>query len=1159
MAPKSYPKLRKTLNTIKEIQDRPAPNMNDVNLPDNAAYEYFVPQLRADYKQDVLADYIAAALKELPEEKQKQFFEKAKGPNPEERCTWKSFKPRFQNGTGFMLLNDKHWGRTSAEQVVDALAEVLPPEKMQELNDLSENIKAPDEPGYIGPREEEPYKEQIQALKKKAALENPFTAESSAKMLDQVNQYLSRVNAQYREYLGNYDRSLHNGTSQLNKLNDWTGSLMTLRGQQTLAGGKFKGAFKIDLSQADLAGNSGKTLVSGSPQYQGKPLTDKDVDELRKTPSPLSRTAVEAAEKIYGTMGTLEFTNPNSVAEAGDLQIFKGQKQNDIVYKPEQGQKYYAFRPLIDKKEALGEAVKEGDLDKIRSAAEDYKKTEDKYTFMMDTLKDPKLGGNKMYDGNVNSTRSDTPNMPMKFVDDNVTHNQLNSMYCLMGTARNFNVDVMEMVKDPANAALKAYQNYKESRGIDSKASIGGKLCWGMQRFDIDNYAATHYSDYGDTWANYYERPRDRGAAGVVNLEPDPRKRAEYMALGSLGTYAASMEVAKERDRFETMTDIAVGKAPNAGEKRSAMYRNAALLPPDKFSMEKMADTFRDKTNPERWRTELDVSSLTKGDNLYKLDYLELASRTENVLRQHDEEKVRSGAYMSAFDSDEYVLNAFSVYSQILANAKPDLQNTMEFRAFKHSVKNMPNLVKNPDVKAMMAASLKVAEEPNYFSTLATTKSDRVFGKSDSAEYTNMKDSLRVVGAYVDVLKNGPKSEKEALATGKGGDFAEKLQEAADDCFEYARLKTKNGTKTRFSASSGATRVEESLEALRNVYKLQDELGLRSPAQKMYDEARLDLLTHRADKEWMKDHGMETVAKVIHAKRAIDAKIPPEYQKAAFAPENWQQEFGKMKRRQEFRDFVTGAGPDVNDLAGSILSADKRFDKCVSAMTKTLAAAYKKQITDPKEAQKLANAKEDFMQGFALEVAARDLKLTDRRRFDENPDLQKKAKEVRSDPVFKETISEMMKGKTDEELRKIKTATVSDNQIDKFEIAEKRIRYEKQCAEVIVNNTMSGQLEKLDPEKRRKRMDDEIARCREMPAFQKVMNERFEDMTFSSFADKLLRDIKSPEHQEKLWDDVIKAQNELMLAEARKPLQMGPQQPQVQQQNQMEEDATVLS
>ncbi len=732
MAPKSYPKLRKTLNSIKEIQDRPAPDMNDINLPDNAAYEYFVPQLRADYKQDVLADHIAAALKELPEEKQKQFFEKAKGPKPEESCTWKDFQPRFRSGSGFRLLLDKHWGRESAEQVVDALAEVLPPEKMQELNDLSENIKAPDEPGYTGPREEEPYKEQIQALKKKAALENPFAAESSARMLDQVNQYLSRVNDEYREYLGDYDTSLHNGTTQLNKLNDWNGSLMTLRGLQTLAGGRVKGTLKIDRSQADLESKEGKTLVSGDTKYHGRPLTDEDVEELRKTPSPLSQTAVEAAEKIFGTMGTLEFTNPKSIATAGDMQTFKGQKPNDLIYKPEQGQKYYAFWPLIDKKEALGKAVKEGDLDKIRSAAEDYKKTEDKYTFMTDTLKDPKLGGNKMYDGNVNSTRSDTPEMPMKFVDDNVTHNQLNSLYCLMGTARNFNVDVMEMVKDPAKAALKAYQNYKESRGIDAKDSIGGKLCWGMQRFDIDNYGATHYSDYGDTWTNYYERTRDRGAAGVVNLEPDPKKRAEYMALGSLGTCAAIKEVAKEQDRFETMTNVAVGNAPNAAEKRSAMYRNAALLPPDKFSMEKMADAFRDKTNPERWRTELDVSSLTKGDNLYKLDYLELASRTENVLRQHDEEKVKSGAYMSAFDSDEYVLNAFSVYSQILANAKPDLQDTMEFKAFKQSVKNMPNLVKDPNVKAMIAASLKVAEEPNYFSTLATTKDDRVFDKSDS-------------------------------------------------------------------------------------------------------------------------------------------------------------------------------------------------------------------------------------------------------------------------------------------------------------------------------------------------------------------------------------------------------------------------------------------
>ena len=58
---KSYPQLRQLLNEIKETQARPAPDMNDVNLGDRAAYDYFVPQLRADYKDGQLAKAVAAA------------------------------------------------------------------------------------------------------------------------------------------------------------------------------------------------------------------------------------------------------------------------------------------------------------------------------------------------------------------------------------------------------------------------------------------------------------------------------------------------------------------------------------------------------------------------------------------------------------------------------------------------------------------------------------------------------------------------------------------------------------------------------------------------------------------------------------------------------------------------------------------------------------------------------------------------------------------------------------------------------------------------------------------------------------------------------------------------------------------------------------------
>ena len=277
--------------------------------------------------------------------------------------------------------------------------------------------------------------------------------------------------------LAGYDKGRSNNSDSLNKMNDWTVSQMTLRGQQTLAGGKFSGTFKVVASEQDLAENCGQTLMPGDPRYQAKKLSDADITEIKNTQPPISQTAVDAAETIFGTMDTLEFTNPNAITTAGDIQTFKGQKPEDAFYLAEQGVKYYAFWPLIDKRDALGKAVDEGDLDKIQTASVEYKKPEDKYSLMMNTLKDPKLGGNKLYDGNVNSTRSTSPDMPMKFVDDNVTHNQLNSLYCLRSTAKNFGVDVMDLVKDPANATLKAYQNFKESRGIDSKSSIGGKLC----------------------------------------------------------------------------------------------------------------------------------------------------------------------------------------------------------------------------------------------------------------------------------------------------------------------------------------------------------------------------------------------------------------------------------------------------------------------------------------------------------------------------------------------------------------------------------------------------------------------------------------------------------------------------------------------------------
>lgn len=152
MPRKPYTELTQTLDKIKEIQARPAPNMNDVNLSDKAPHEYFVQQLRADYKDNMLTEAVSNALKTLPEEKQKEFIAKARGPKAEKDCTEKEWLPRLKLGNNWRLMDNKHWGRTSSEQLVDALAAVLPPEKMEELNTLAANLKAPDEPSRLPTR-----------------------------------------------------------------------------------------------------------------------------------------------------------------------------------------------------------------------------------------------------------------------------------------------------------------------------------------------------------------------------------------------------------------------------------------------------------------------------------------------------------------------------------------------------------------------------------------------------------------------------------------------------------------------------------------------------------------------------------------------------------------------------------------------------------------------------------------------------------------------------------------------------------------------------------------------------------------------------------------------------------------------------------------------
>ena len=183
-------------------------------------------------------------------------------------------------------------------------------------------------------------------------------------------------------------------------------------------------------------------------------------------------------------------------------------------------------------------------------------------------------------------------------------------------------------------------------------------------------------------------------------------------------------------------------------------------------------------------------------------------------------------------------------------------------------------------------------DEAKPFDILKATKDDRSFGKRDSREYTRMKKSLGNVQKLLlaTKYKSGDSAKNDAYLMAFGCDDKE-LAHAKEDAFEYIRKKLDNGNKTGFAKLSGLDCFEEGRLVYEAICAEQEKLGLRSPAEKMYDEARLEMLLNRSDPAWAEAHLKECTAKMHYAKQFIDAKIPKEKQEAAFAPDQIQGSF----------------------------------------------------------------------------------------------------------------------------------------------------------------------------------------------------------------------------------------------------------------------------
>ena len=375
----------------------------------------------------------------------------------------------------------------------------------------------------------------------------------------------------------------------------------------------------------------------------------------------------------------------------------------------------------------------------------------------------------------------------------------------------------------------------------------------------------------------------------------------------------------------------------------------------------------------------------------------------------------------------------------------------------------------------------------------------------------DLAKSLQEVQDRVSILVNGAATDEERKKL-LDGTFADRVQQAKENATAYALTRTKNGKKTTFTQDAGAARVHESLATAKMLRKIQDKVGLRSPAEQAYEAERRRLLINRQDKAWMEKNGKESLARMVFAKQYMDAKIPAKDQVRALHRDNWKSAYDRLQQQKEYQDFSRLGKLDA--LAEAALSNDEAFSKTVSALAKNTAAAYEK-VESPKREEQI---REDYMQGYAMEMAADEMHLSARRIDIDNPAIGQKATEIRQDPVFREAMERLMKGKSPEKLRKEKKCEVIGD-TGRCGTMMKRIEYEKKCAELAVEMVTGDKLAKMSPEARSRMMTRQIAQCREMPAFQAFVDKKLEDVEVRDI-EKMIDRLNTPAGREKDWKEL---------------------------------------
>ena len=772
------------------------------------------------------------------------------------------------------------------EALAAGLEDALGEDAARELTERMGGIVSPTDPEFnMEEQTMHPRQARIQHLKEQLDPNDPDRAEKE-KLLDEVNQDLGFLKKDVVEF-----------STHLDNTTPFPGS--KLQGMTTDVDRYNNSSMKPYFEQLGVEKRFPKDGKLYSSAYkQGKTaLTEEDFQTFRTTDHQLSEKLTNKAVSIMKMMDEIGAENFMS-SDTSTLQM-QPDGSTRKIFAAEQGGKKYGFSAYAIAKKNLLKAVDDGDLNKIREAKQKFDHIHTLTDKMFETVKNEATS--PLFCGNLNSTRTvkvaqdiqESNELPSEYLLDYTTQNQLNGVFMLYAFCKNYDVKPEELLKDPVNVVGDLMKRHARQNGLgeEKKKSTAEVLTFALS-LDDETTSTTMSASY-----NNFMYLTGRGLEGLSGFAENEEERARLVAASNMALMTGSYEYSKEEQLIETIQKM--------DEEKAVVFYTAAILSPEgEFDPRSVAQTLQE----EDWQQKLDAENALSGLRAAgKLDLRALAEHTEKLLEDASKQSkaLADKDQACSFDRRLYRKAAAKSMETALATATPEERESPGYKKMSETLKKM-NVVRVTDSEMSDTLDENLAILKERKTGLFTTSKNSPEHVRMTDELSKLQNKLKLLrGEKVEGLDEAQRQELASMDLGK------QMKKAREATYNYYRIKNDGGKSTSFWSDAGLRRSSAAGEIITAIDKLSDELGMRTPAEKVIQDTQRELMENRGDKQWMRENGELCAAKIVRAQMVAEkTEWSAEKQRYALSGEKMTAMAEKIRQSEEFQRMLRKQGID---------------------------------------------------------------------------------------------------------------------------------------------------------------------------------------------------------------------------------------------------------